>query len=174
MTALYKSPHTRTFISSCLRLHPVHLRKPLISISDFQASLPHHFPSRRDRSTVSTMTSPRKLPKTFRAAVLTGLNQPLELQSLPLIPPGLGQILVKVLACGICHTDAFVAAGLIPTSFPRILGHEIIGEVAALGEGVTGFSVGERVGGGWHGGMCFPFVTSSLRRRYCLPVPVVT
>ncbi|KAK0670973.1 putative alcohol dehydrogenase [Cercophora samala] len=155
MATLYKSPHARTFISSCLRLHPVHLRKPLTSISDYQASIPFHSPSsHRDSSAVSTMPSLGNLPKTFRAAVLTGLNQPLELQSLPLVPPGLGQILVKVLACGICHTDAFIAAGLIPTSFPRILGHEIVGEVAALGEGVKGFRVGERVGGGWHGGMC--------------------
>ncbi|KAK4647862.1 putative secondary metabolism biosynthetic enzyme [Podospora bellae-mahoneyi] len=152
MATLYKSPHARTFISSCLRLHPVHLRKPLNCISDFQASFPYHSPTRRDLSTLSTMSAISNLPKTFRAAVLTGLNQPLELQSLPLIPPGPGQILVKVLACGICHTDAFVAAGIIPTSFPRILGHEIIGEVAALGEGVKGFSLGERVGGGWHGG----------------------
>lgn len=104
------------------------------------------------------MSAISNLPKTFRAAVLTGLNQPLELQSLPLIPPGPGQILVKVLACGICHTDAFVTAGMIPTSFPRILGHEIIGEVAALGEGVKGFSLGERVGGGWHGGTYFSAV----------------
>ncbi|KAK4194837.1 putative alcohol dehydrogenase, partial [Triangularia verruculosa] len=152
-TGLYQSPHARAFISSCLRLHPVHVRKPLHSISDFQASFPHHSSTRRDSSTFPTMPPPSNLPKTFRAAVLTGLNQPLELQSLPLVPPGPGQVLVKVLACGICHTDAFVAAGLIPTTFPRILGHEIIGEVAALGEGVTMFSVGDRVGGGWHGGV---------------------
>ncbi|KAK0748482.1 alcohol dehydrogenase GroES-like domain-containing protein [Apiosordaria backusii] len=101
---------------------------------------------------MSTSPTLGNLPKTFRAAVLTGPDQPFELQALPLVPPGPGQILVKVLACGICHTDAFIAGGLIPATFPRILGHEIIGEVAALGEGGMTFGIGERVGGGWHGG----------------------
>ncbi|KAK3694448.1 zinc-binding dehydrogenase [Podospora appendiculata] len=92
------------------------------------------------------------LPKTFRAAVFVEANKPLELQDVPLRQPGPGQILVKVLACGVCHSDVVAQAGVMGSPYPLIPGHEIVGEVAALGEGVTRFKEGDRVGGGWHGG----------------------
>jgi D-arabinose 1-dehydrogenase-like Zn-dependent alcohol dehydrogenase len=67
--------------------------------------------------------------------------------------PGPGQILIKVQACGICHSDYFVKEGLWPgLTFPRIPGHEIAGIVEAVGPGVSVWKKGQRVGVGWHGG----------------------
>jgi D-arabinose 1-dehydrogenase-like Zn-dependent alcohol dehydrogenase len=92
------------------------------------------------------------LPETFKALVIKEKGAPLELQSLPLKKPGPGEVLVKVLACGVCHSDIFVQHGHLPNSFPIVPGHEIVGDVAAVGEGVTRFEAGARVGGPWHGG----------------------
>ncbi|MCA9689162.1 MAG: alcohol dehydrogenase catalytic domain-containing protein [Myxococcales bacterium] len=70
--------------------------------------------------------------------------------------PGPGQVRVKVAACGICHSDAFVKFGGFPgLTLPRVPGHEVAGVVDAVGEGVTAWKPGERVGVGWHGGHCF-------------------
>lgn len=62
------------------------------------------------------------------------------------------QVLVKVLACGVCHSDDAVQHALFGNSFPIIPGHEIIGEVAAVPDTEKRWKDGDRVGGGWHGG----------------------
>lgn len=73
----------------------------------------------------------------------------------PLPKPGPGEILVRVLACGVCRTDLHIVDGeLVPPAWPVVPGHEVIGEIAAAGEGVTGFTVGERVGLAWLAGAC--------------------
>ncbi|MGI8739658.1 MAG: alcohol dehydrogenase [Gammaproteobacteria bacterium] len=70
--------------------------------------------------------------------------------------PATGQVLIKVEACGICHSDAFVKEGGFPgLEFPRVPGHEVAGHVAAVGDGVSMWSEGQRVGVGWHGRHCF-------------------
>jgi D-arabinose 1-dehydrogenase-like Zn-dependent alcohol dehydrogenase len=70
--------------------------------------------------------------------------------------PGPGEVRIKVEACGICHSDAFVKFGQFPgLDLPRVPGHEVAGVVDRLGEGVDAFEVGDRVGVGWHGGHCF-------------------
>lgn len=67
--------------------------------------------------------------------------------------PGPGQVRIRVLACGVCHSDLFTKEGLFPgMSFPRIPGHEVAGVIDVVGEGVTAWRKGERVGVGWHGG----------------------
>ncbi len=69
--------------------------------------------------------------------------------------PGTGQVRIKVLACGICHSDSLVKEGHWPgLQYPRVPGHEIIGVVDALGAGVSQWKPGQRVGVGWHGGHC--------------------
>lgn len=79
-----------------------------------------------------------------------------ELEERDVPEPAPGQIRVKVEACGICHSDAFVKFGQFPgLEFPRAPGHEVAGVVDALGDGVDLFAVGDRVGVGWHGGHCF-------------------
>ncbi|KAM0438548.1 hypothetical protein ACHAPT_001298 [Fusarium lateritium] len=92
------------------------------------------------------------LPKTYKACVLEKANAPFILRDLPLQQPSRGQILVKVLACGVCFSDVAVATGHLGDIFPRVPGHEIVGDVVQIGEGVTGFQDGDRVGGPWHGG----------------------
>jgi D-arabinose 1-dehydrogenase-like Zn-dependent alcohol dehydrogenase len=69
--------------------------------------------------------------------------------------PGPGDALVKVHACGVCHSDSFAKEGGYPgMSHPLIPGHEIAGEIAELGDEVKGWEVGQRVGVGWFGGNC--------------------
>ncbi len=70
--------------------------------------------------------------------------------------PGASQVRVKVEACGICHSDALVKDGGWPgLQYPRVPGHEIAGRIDALGDNVTAWHQGQRVGIGWHGGHCF-------------------
>ncbi|MGA9472555.1 MAG: alcohol dehydrogenase [Terriglobales bacterium] len=70
--------------------------------------------------------------------------------------PTRGQVRIKVEACGICHSDAIVKDGHWPgLQYPRVPGHEIAGRIDAVGEGVTQWKAGQRVGVGWHGGHCF-------------------
>ena len=77
-------------------------------------------------------------------------EEPLEMVELPDPVPDSKQILVKVSACGVCHTELDEIEGrLVPPKFPVVLGHEIIGRVEALGSGVTRFKAGDRVGIAW-------------------------
>jgi len=70
--------------------------------------------------------------------------------------PRENEILVKVEACGVCRGDAIVKDGTFPgLSYPRIPGHEVIGTIAGIGQGIDGLALGQRVGIGWHGGHCF-------------------
>jgi 2-desacetyl-2-hydroxyethyl bacteriochlorophyllide A dehydrogenase len=79
-----------------------------------------------------------------------------ELVERDLPTPGPGQVRVKVEACGVCHSDMFVRSGAFPgLQLPRVPGHEIAGRVDAVGDGVTMWKTGDRVGVGWHGGHCF-------------------
>ena len=68
--------------------------------------------------------------------------------------PGEGQVRIRVEACGICHTDAATVEGVFPISFPRTPGHEVIGVIEALGDGVADWTIGQRVGVGYLGGHC--------------------
>ena len=77
-------------------------------------------------------------------------ENPLEMAELPDPVPNAKEILVKVSACGVCHTELDEIEGrLVPPKFPVILGHEIVGRVEALGSGVTKFKAGDRVGIAW-------------------------
>ena len=71
--------------------------------------------------------------------------------------PGRNQVLVRVAACGVCHSDAMARAGMASV-YPRVPGHEVAGTVQAVGDGVTLWQVGQRVGIGWFGGACFTCV----------------
>ncbi|KAH6991302.1 chaperonin 10-like protein [Ilyonectria sp. MPI-CAGE-AT-0026] len=92
------------------------------------------------------------LPKTYKAVVLQAANTPMTLVDVELKHPTKGEVLVKVLACGVCFSDVATASGHMGDVFPRVPGHEIVGDVVEVGEGVTRFKGGERVGGPWHGG----------------------
>jgi propanol-preferring alcohol dehydrogenase len=81
---------------------------------------------------------------------LDAVEAPLELVDLPVPEPRPGEILVKVAACGVCHTELDEIEGrTAPPQLPVVLGHEVVGRVVRLGEGVSKFRGGERVGVGW-------------------------
>jgi D-arabinose 1-dehydrogenase-like Zn-dependent alcohol dehydrogenase len=91
---------------------------------------------------------------TMRAVQVSRPGGPFELVERPVPSPGPGTVLIKVQACGICHSDAAIKEGHLPVTFPRVPGHEAAGIVEALGAGVTNWAVGQRVGVGWNGGYC--------------------
>jgi len=99
---------------------------------------------------------------TMRAMLLDAAHSPLHLVKLPIPMPGAGQVLLKVSACGVCHTDLHILDGeLTEPKLPLVLGHQIVGRVVQSGPGSLHFQVGERVGVPWLGatdGTC----------RYCL------
>lgn len=92
----------------------------------------------------------------MRAVQATKPGSAFELVERDIPSPGPGQLRIKVEACGICHSDALIKYGVFKwMPFPRIPGHEIAGRVEAVGDGVTAWKEGDRVGVGWHGGHCF-------------------
>jgi S-(hydroxymethyl)glutathione dehydrogenase/alcohol dehydrogenase len=82
----------------------------------------------------------------MRAAVLEEFGRPLVVQELDLAEPRAGEVLVRVQACGVCHTDMYTASGVDPSGYsPAVLGHEGAGVVEAVGEGVGSLAVGDHV-----------------------------
>ncbi len=93
---------------------------------------------------------------TMRVAQIGKPRGPFEVVERPIPEAGAGEVRIRVEACGVCHSDMFVKEGLWPgLRLPRVPGHEIAGRIDALGRGVQGWQVGQRVGVGWHGGHCF-------------------
>jgi len=81
-------------------------------------------------------------------------NRPLELVDLPVPQPGSREILVKISACGVCHTELDEIEGRLNPKLPIVLGHEIVGRVEDLGSTVTKFKIGNRVGIAWIHSAC--------------------
>ena len=91
----------------------------------------------------------------MRAVQVAKAGGPLELVEKDIPAPGPGQVVVKVHACGICHSDSLTVEGHWPgIKYPRVPGHEAAGVVDTLGAGVLGWKAGDRVGIGWYGGSC--------------------
>jgi len=97
-----------------------------------------------------------RLPVTMQAAVVRTFGQDLTIEEVAIPTPGPGQALVKLISSGVCHTDLHAVEGDWPVkpSPPFIPGHEGVGEVVALGEGVTNLDLGERVGNAWLWSAC--------------------
>lgn len=94
-------------------------------------------------------------PATMRAMVLSAAMLPLELQRRRIPTPGAGELRLRVLACAVCRTDLHIADGDLPLPvLPIVPGHEIVGVVEALGPGVEGCRIGDRVGVPWLGHSC--------------------
>jgi D-arabinose 1-dehydrogenase-like Zn-dependent alcohol dehydrogenase len=95
------------------------------------------------------------MAKTMKAVEVTKPGSPFKLVERPIPEAARGQVRIAVEACGICHSDQFVKEGSFPgVAYPRVTGHEVVGRIDALGEGVTSWKQGQRVGVGWHGGHC--------------------
>jgi D-arabinose 1-dehydrogenase-like Zn-dependent alcohol dehydrogenase len=91
----------------------------------------------------------------MRAVQVGSAGGPLELVELEIPAPGPHQALIKVQACGICHSDSMTKDGEWPgVQYPRVPGHEVAGVIEALGPEVESWKSGDRVGVGWHGGHC--------------------
>ena len=92
----------------------------------------------------------------MRAARVPEAGGDFELVDVPVPTPAADEVRVRVEACGICHSDAFVKEGTFPgIDYPRVPGHEVAGVVDAVGADVDQWAEGDRVGVGWHGGHCF-------------------
>ena len=92
---------------------------------------------------------------TMRVAQVPGAKREFEIVERPIPQAAPGTVRIKVAACGICHSDSLVKEGLWPgIQYPRVPGHEVAGTIDAIGAGVTGWTPGQRVGVGWHGGYC--------------------
>ena len=97
----------------------------------------------------------------MKALVLNELSslaknpRPLQLVEQPRPLPGRGEVLLQVLACGVCHTELDEIEGRTPPPLlPVILGHQVVGRVEELGEGATALCIGDRVGVGWFYSSC--------------------
>src|SRR5260370_39400014 len=91
----------------------------------------------------------------MRVVQVTQPNGPLELVEREIPEPDPGSVRIRVEACGICHSDWLIKEGGFPgIQYPRVPGHEVAGIIDAVGEGVVGWTEGQRVGVGWHGGYC--------------------
>jgi len=94
------------------------------------------------------------MPK-MRAVQVSKPDAPFELVEREISDPAPGTVRVKVEACGVCHSDSLTKGGHIPgIQYPRVPGHEVVGVVDAVGQGVALWKGGERVGIGWNGGYC--------------------
>jgi alcohol dehydrogenase len=93
--------------------------------------------------------------RTMKAVQVAQAGGPLEVVEREVPQPPAGHVLIKVQACGICHSDSFTVEGGWPgLQYPRVPGHEIAGVIDTLGAGVQDWQQGQRVGVGWHGGHC--------------------
>jgi D-arabinose 1-dehydrogenase-like Zn-dependent alcohol dehydrogenase len=91
----------------------------------------------------------------MRAVQVKSANGPFELVDREIPTPAAGQVLIKIQACGICHSDALTKTGAFPgIAYPRVPGHEVVGVIDKVGERVPDWKAGQRVGVGWHGGHC--------------------
>lgn len=96
------------------------------------------------------------VPTTMQAAVLHKIGDRLKIEKLPVPKPGRGEVLIRVTACGVCHSDLHAIDGdwtPLP-NLPLIPGHEVAGHVAALGEGVSDLKVGDAIGVPWMYSAC--------------------
>jgi alcohol dehydrogenase len=90
----------------------------------------------------------------MKAAVVPSVRSQWEVREIPRPEAGPNQVLIRIHASGLCYTDVHITNGALPTEFPRTLGHEPVGEIVALGVGVTARQVGDRVGVPWVQASC--------------------
>ena len=90
----------------------------------------------------------------MRAAVVPKISSKWKVREFPTPEPSANQVLIKIHASGLCYTDVHITEGRLPGQFPRTIGHEPVGEIVAIGEGVTSRKVGDRVGVPWLQASC--------------------
>jgi alcohol dehydrogenase len=90
----------------------------------------------------------------MKAAIVPAVNVKWEVKDVPNLEPGSNQVLIKIHASGMCYTDVHQTKGELPGAFPRVLGHEPVGEIVTVGMGVATRKVGDRVGVPWIQSSC--------------------
>jgi len=99
------------------------------------------------------MATTRVAVAPMKAAQISKAGGDFEIVEREIPKPGAGEVRIKVLACGVCHSDMFTKEGALPgIQYPRVPGHEVAGIIDELGAGVSEWKEGQRVGVGWHGG----------------------
>ncbi|MBU4610775.1 Zn-dependent alcohol dehydrogenase [Achromobacter sp. GG226] len=98
-------------------------------------------------------------PVQARAAVCRAVDGPITVETLTVKPPGPGEVMLRLSACGVCHSDLSIVTGTIRGALPMVLGHEGAGVIEAVGPGVTEFAVGDTV--------LSSFISMCGRCRYC-------
>ncbi|XRM42887.1 hypothetical protein ABZX51_006097 [Aspergillus tubingensis] len=100
------------------------------------------------------MSIPQPIPARCRAVVLDGPGASWALREVDVPKPKPNELLIRSLACGVCHSDVATQNGKFDfiTKYPLVAGHEVVGEVVALGADIKDWAVGDRAGGAWHGG----------------------
>jgi D-arabinose 1-dehydrogenase-like Zn-dependent alcohol dehydrogenase len=102
---------------------------------------------------MATLVSTKAEVTTMKVAQIPRANGEFEIVERAVPNPNAGQVRIKVEACGICHSDVLTKEGLWPgVKFPRVPGHEVIGVIDEVGQGISTWQKGQRVGVGWHGG----------------------
>src|SRR5215469_16528173 len=99
------------------------------------------------------MATTRVAASTMKVAQISKPGGDFEVVEREVPKPEWGQVRIKVQACGICHSDVLTKEGMLPgIQYPRIPGHEVVGLIDEIGAGVSEWTLGQRVGVGWHGG----------------------
>jgi D-arabinose 1-dehydrogenase-like Zn-dependent alcohol dehydrogenase len=99
------------------------------------------------------MATTRPAVGTMKVAVIPKAGADFQIVEREIPKPVVGHVLIKIQACGVCHSDSFTTTGAWPgIQYPRVPGHEVAGVIDEVGAGVTGWTKGQRVGVGWHGG----------------------
>jgi D-arabinose 1-dehydrogenase-like Zn-dependent alcohol dehydrogenase len=102
---------------------------------------------------VASVPKARGAVGTMKAAQIPNPGAEFQIVEREIPTPGAGQVRIKVLACGVCHSDLFTKEGAWPgIQYPRVPGHEVVGTIDEVGNGASQWEKGQRVGVGWHGG----------------------
>ncbi len=116
-------------------------------------------PARPSHGVPNPANMNNRMEQRAKAALCREINQPVVVEEIVVEPPQRGEVMIKLAACGVCHSDLSATNGTIPFPPPLVLGHEGAGRVVAVGEGVTELKVGDHV--------LSSFVSMCGRCRYC-------
>lgn len=124
------------------------------------------------------MATTRIVASTMKVAQISKPQGEFEVIEREIPKPGMGQVRIKVQACGVCHSDAFTKEGQWPgIQYPRVPGHEVVGLIDEVGPGVSEWSLGQRAGVGWHGGQdgtCLSCRRGDFRNCRNLKIPGIS
>ena len=124
------------------------------------------------------MAAPSIATTTMKVAQIPGPGKDFQVVEREIPNPGPGQVRIRVQACGICHSDVLTKDGQAPgIQYPRVPGHEVVGLIDEVGERVSRWTLGQRVGVGWHGGHdgeCIPCRRGDFRNCQNLQIPGIS